>query len=419
MHTLEQLRSARLKGITRLTLSENLTQFPLEILDLADSLEILDLSHNQLSELPIELAQLKKLKIAFFSDNLFTSVPKVFKELEHLYMLGFKANQIEHFEEDILPLTISWLILTDNKIKRLPHSIGKLHRLRKCALAGNDIRELPDTMQACQELELLRLSANSLTHIPQWLLHLPKLSWLAFSGNPCSQNQHAKLETISFDSLELKERLGEGASGEIFKAFSPHFEKEIALKLFKGAVTSDGYAKDEMHAYMSTGTHPHLIQVLAKIEEPSRLGLVLELIPNCYDNLGLPPNFETCTRDTFTTDKTMQIDDIEAIAKAMCSVGVHLHERGLMHGDFYAHNILINEDGHSYLGDFGAASFYDKTNVQYEKIEVRAFGCLIDDLLQLCPNKNDVRYEALKNLALTCMQPNVSSRVLFKEMTLF
>ncbi len=44
LHTLSQLKSGELAGIQRLKLSENLTSFPLEILSLADSLEILDLS---------------------------------------------------------------------------------------------------------------------------------------------------------------------------------------------------------------------------------------------------------------------------------------------------------------------------------------------------------------------------------------
>ncbi|HEY9762284.1 MAG TPA: hypothetical protein V6D07_07135, partial [Trichocoleus sp.] len=42
----------------RLSLACGLTQFPLEILDLADSLEILDLSNNQLTSLPDEFGQL-------------------------------------------------------------------------------------------------------------------------------------------------------------------------------------------------------------------------------------------------------------------------------------------------------------------------------------------------------------------------
>ncbi|MCP6755949.1 protein phosphatase 1 regulatory subunit 42, partial [Klebsiella pneumoniae] len=69
--TLAQLRSGELKGIKRLNLSENLASFPEEIFDLADTLEILDLSNNLLSEIP-DLSRLTHLKIAFFSNNRFT-----------------------------------------------------------------------------------------------------------------------------------------------------------------------------------------------------------------------------------------------------------------------------------------------------------------------------------------------------------
>lgn len=52
MHTLAQLRSGDLTGLKRLDLSEALAEFPREIFQLAESLEILNLSDNALSELP-------------------------------------------------------------------------------------------------------------------------------------------------------------------------------------------------------------------------------------------------------------------------------------------------------------------------------------------------------------------------------
>jgi Leucine-rich repeat (LRR) protein len=207
MHTLEELRSGRLKGIKRLCIRENLSSFPLEILDLADTLEILDLSDNRLSSLPPEISRLSKLKIAFFANNRFTHVPSVFKACDNLYMLGFKANRIEVFDEDVLPLSISWLILTDNKIKVLPRSMGKLAKLQKCALAGNKIEKIPDSMAACTKLELLRLSANELEEIPSWLLELPRLSWLAFSGNPCAE------QCTDLDSKGLQGPSSQGTVG--------------------------------------------------------------------------------------------------------------------------------------------------------------------------------------------------------------
>ena len=415
MHTLEQLCSGELKGIKRLKISENLTSFPTEIFELADTLEILDLGNNSLSSIPKEISKLKKLKIAFFSNNLFTAVPSAFKECESLYMLALKTNQIEAFDEDILPLSISWLILTDNKIKTLPNSIGKLSKLQKCALAGNKISRLPDSMAECKNLELIRLSANNLEVLPSWMLKLPKLSWLAFSGNPCVNSPEAEHKELAYEDLEVKELLGEGASGEIFKAYSKELKSDVAIKFFKGAITSDGYAKDEMNACISVGEHENLIKVLAKIDTSERLGLLLELIPAIFKNLGNPPNFDTCTRDTYEDNKEFTVEEVYTIAKAIASAAAHLHDKGLMHGDLYAHNILINNEFTCYLGDFGAASFYNKQIREFEKIEVRAYGCLLDDMLSRCNAKDTTEYRSLDKLRNSCMSEDINDRPFFDE----
>ena len=416
MHTLQQLRSGELKGLKRIKISENLTEFPEEIFTLADSLEILDLSHNSLCSIPKNISKLSKLKIAFFSNNLFTSVPSEFKECDSLYMLGLKANQIEEFAEDILPLSISWLILTDNQISALPDSMGELSKLQKCALAGNKIERLPQSMKECQNLELIRLSANQLQEIPSWLLKLPKLSWLAFSGNPCVNTPKFELNSVDYKELELGKLLGEGASGEIFKAYSKELEKSVAIKFFKGAVTSDGYAKDEMNACLGVGSHENLISAIAKIKGHERLGLLLEYIPSEFKNLGNPPNFDTCTRDTYADDLAFSVQTIIKVAKAIASASAHMHEKNLMHGDLYAHNILIHKDNRCYLGDFGAASFYDAKIDSFEKIEVRAFGCLLEDMLLRCSQKENLEYEKLLQLKESCMSENVEQRPFFSQM---
>ncbi|MEA1983200.1 MAG: leucine-rich repeat-containing protein kinase family protein [Campylobacterota bacterium] len=416
-HTLEELRSGKLKGIKELKMSEGLTSFPLEILELADSLELLDLSNNELSTIPNEIKKLTKLKIAFFSYNLFSDLPHAFKELDNLYMLGFKGNQIENFDEDILPLSISWLILTDNKLTKLPNSMGDLKKLCKFPIAGNRLRELPESMQKCQELELLRLSANNLQEIPIWLLKLPKLAWLAFSGNPCSISKAPNIKMIEHKDVEIDELLGEGASGKIYRARVKEFDKPVAIKMFKDSVTSDGYAQDEMNAYMSVGEHPSLIKVLARLES-KHLGLVLEYISPRFKNLGNPPNFETCSRDTYDEAMLFKTEEIREVANAIISASTHLHEQGVMHGDLYAHNILVDGVYDTYLVDFGAASFYDKSNELYEKLEVLAFGNLLDDMLTRCPSNESELYKKLDFLRDSCRARDVSERPLFSEMSI-
>ncbi|MFA0524853.1 leucine-rich repeat-containing protein kinase family protein [Vibrio sp. 10N.222.52.C3] len=408
MHTLEQLKSGQLKGIKRLKLSEGLTEFPLEIIELADSLEILDLSGNQLSDLPAELSKLTNLRIIFASNNLFTHLPDVLGSLPKLEMVGFKTNQIKTVSEQSLPTQLRWLILTDNEIEALPSSLGERPRLQKLALAGNKIRELPESMENLSNLELVRLSANQLTEFPEFLIKLPKLAWLAFAGNPFCKHPSSldSVPAVSSQSYSLNQVLGQGASGVISHASWLNsdfdFPQEVAVKVFKGEVTSDGYPHDELEACLQAGHHNNLVKSIAQVEEQDYLALVMELIPNSYYNLGLPPTLETCTRDTFPEGFELSIAQINSITEQMIDVFEHLHANKVCHGDLYAHNTLVNEQGQMIFGDFGAATIYGYlTEAQQQgirRIEARALKYFIEDLLTICA-KQDQDSELYSQLA--------------------
>lgn len=433
METLDRLRSGELTGSKRLDLSCELTEFPMEILSLADSLEILNLSNNRLQSLPPEIAQLRRLRVAFFNNNAFETLPHELSACPNLSMIGFKGNRIREIDEQALFPNIRWLILTNNQIERLPKTIGLLKKLQKCMLAGNRLRALPDEMANCQNLELIRISANQLSKLPSWLLTLPRLAWLAYASNPfCPSTTHGAapaISTIDVNEITLGAILGEGASGVIYKgtwtplSASP---QPIAVKLFKGEITSDGLPADEMRACLLAGQHPNRVNVLGKLSQTfqGKEGLVFSFISPDYANLGGPPSLETCTRDTYSDDTVFTPQTILQIAKGVASSVDHLHSNGIMHGDLYAHNILINASGESILGDFGAASLYDvetrSTSQSLEQIEARAFGCLLEDLLERCtdvasPNDKTTT-EQLRYLQRDCMQPMPSNRPLFASM---
>ena len=432
MHTLEQLKSGELHGLKLVKIKSDLTTIPKEIFSLSDNLEILDLSGNKLSEVPNDIIKLTKLKILFLSDNNFTVFPEVLGRCSQLEMIGFKNNQILTMSEHALPINTRWLILTNNKLSSLPASIGKCYRMQKLMLAGNQLKSLPLELSNCKNLGLLRISANKLTWLPDWLLTMPKLSWLAFSGNPfCKTIEEGtiKLKTIDWDDLTINEKLGEGASGIIWKAIwnnEVHQQIPVAVKIFKGAMTSDGLPDDEMNACILAGSHPNLVNVLGKIKENDEMkkGLVLSLIPPHYKILGHTPSFESCTRDVFKAETTFSINTILEIAKGIASVATQLHEKGINHGDLYAHNILIHDtenEIHPLLSDFGAATVYDKedtkTSFGLQRIEVSAFGCLLDDLLTHIQEEDSQKevYHTLKNIQRTCLLENVSLRPSFEE----
>ena len=424
MQTLEQLQSGQYLGVSKLKISCGLNTFPIEIFELADTLEILDLSGNNLAVLPADFGRLHRLKIVFFSDNHFTSLPEALSDCPQLEMIGFKANKIKTVSAKSIPKNTRWLILTNNCIENLPDSIGECERLQKCMLAGNMLRDLPVSMANCLNIELIRLAANQFTSYPAWLFNLPKLSWLAMAGNPCSYiaDNYIDLKEIPWSSLEIQARLGEGASGIISKAYWNEESKNVAVKIFKGEITSDGLPEDEMQASMAVGYHENIVAVLGKIidHEHQKQGLVFELIPANYTNLAGPPSFDTCTRDVFDKETTFTIEQIINIVKGIANAANHLHRRGIMHGDLYAHNILINEDTQPLFGDFGGAMLYETNSVigaQLEHIEVRAFACLLDDLLQqISPlHRHHRKVENLTQLRDNCWNMKVEDRPNFKE----
>ena len=426
MHTLSDLKSGRLAGSTRVKIAAGITDFPRELFELAESLESLDLSGNRLSCLPDDFYRFKKLRILFLSDNDFQRFPTVLAQCPELSMVGFKANRITDVPEDALPAKIRWLILTDNRIEKLPSSIGGNVQLQKVMLAGNRLRALPKEMASCVNIELLRISANQIEVLPAWVVKLPKLSWLAFAGNPCSQSGEIEhtLEEIHWDELQLSCRLGEGASGVISQARWSG-RGDVAMKEFKGSVTSDGLPADEMAAAIAAGQHKNLVELLGKLvgHPEQKSGLLLALIDKDFKNLAGPPSLESCTRDIYAAERRFSLKALLNIVDGIASAAMHLHERGIMHGDLYGHNILINSAADCLMGDFGAATLYnhlsDETTATLERLEVRAFGCLLEELLVRLDAKDLQDYSGvvaqLNRLQQACMEEQVEQRPGFAE----
>lgn len=391
-HTLEQLRTGALAGARRLDLSAGLNRFPDDIFDLADTLEVLNLSGNRLDGLPHDLGRLRRLRILFCSDNAFTRLPESLGDCPALEMVGFKANRIAELPAQALPARLRWLILTDNALTRVPDALGERPALQKLMLAGNRLSALPDSLAGAHRLELLRLSANALIRLPSWLTALPRLGWLALSGNPLGWPSPAApaLPAVAWPQLMMEDRLGSGASGDIHRVREAGpGQRPWALKLFKGDMTSDGRPEDELLASLMAGRHPALVTPAAVLQghPDGRQGVLMPLLPAEHAALAGPPSFGSCTRDVYADGQSFDARAVQAVLGAMAAALAHLHAQGVMHGDFYAHNILWAPGaGDARLGDFGAATVLPSGDAPLaaalQALEVRAFGCLMEELLQ-------------------------------------
>lgn len=433
MDTLAQLRAGRLAGATRLDLSCGLTDFPREVFALADTLEVLNLSGNALESLPDDLGRLHRLRVLFCSDNRFTELPAAIGQCGQLDIVGFKANRIRSVPPAALPPSLRWLILTDNAIDALPASIGQCTRLQKLMLAGNRLQALPDALANCRQLELVRLAANRFEALPAVLTTLPRLAWLAMAGNPWNAAREDETiaaqgaRSIDIARVELAQVVGEGASGVIHRAHwqacADAVPTPVAVKLFKGAVTSDGWPRSEMAACLAAGEQANLMAVRGRLmgHPQGAEGLVLDWVDTeRFANLAGPPSLASCTRDVYAAAARWPLARALRLAGGVAAAAQHLHARGILHGDLYAHNILWDAEGDGRLGDFGAATLLPDdpaARVALQRVEVRAFGCLLEELLARCDTGRSAAavdaHAALACLRDRCLQPALTARPLF------
>ncbi|HEY0353172.1 MAG TPA: lipopolysaccharide kinase InaA family protein, partial [Enterovirga sp.] len=100
------------------------------------------------------------------------------------------------------------------------------------------------------------------------------------------------------------------------------------------------------------------------------------------------------------------------IARAVAEAAAHLHAGRILHADLYAHNILWDGvAGEAVLSDFGAASALPAgaTGAALERIEVRAWGLLLGELLARCATEPDAAAD-LRALERACLQADPRAR---------
>lgn len=408
MQTLDALRRGELAGARELTL-RGVTEFPREILDLADTLEVLDIGGGALPALPDDFSRLTQLRALFCSGNPFTRLPPVLGDCPALSQIGFRGCGLVEVPAEALPPNIRWLTLTDNAIETLPAALGERALLQKLMLAGNRLSALPAPLAGHPRLELLRLAANRFEALPPWLAELPNLAWLAWAGNPFDHGAASNPAAAAWSDLRLGARLGEGASGAVHEA--AWRDRAVALKLFKGAMTSDGLPEREMAACLAAGEHSNLTGAVGRLEgHPNGVeGLLMPLLPSDWRVLAGPPSRESCSRDIYAPGLRLDLDIVLRLARDVAAGAAHLHARGLSHGDLYAHNTLWDgATGAAVLSDFGAASFLPGgPGDPLARLDVLAFGRLLGEVLDLCSGEIP---DALDALRRACESPNPADR---------
>lgn len=175
---LKKLQVLNLKGNHLLRVSSEISKcVRLETINLAGAL-------RYCSQIPEALFSLEDLKSMNLSDNFFTEIPESVYGLCRLSTLIVQRNALLRLPDNLFQLRhLDHLELSENYLESLPASVGSLRRLTYLGLDRNRLKELPPEICQVKSLVTLALAGNQLTVLPENIYELEKLMELSLENN--------------------------------------------------------------------------------------------------------------------------------------------------------------------------------------------------------------------------------------------
>src|SRR5437588_1248214 len=165
---------------------------------------------------------------------------------------------------------------------------------------------------------------------------------------PCPECGERLRATRFYNHFELRETLGTGGMGTVYKAHDMQLDRDVALKLLRKDLGPE-YANQLQHEARITAAvnHPHVVQVFSFGRDHDQYYLVMELVERgTLDDL-------IAERKKLTEGEVLRTG-IE-VARGLRAA----YKKGLIHRDVKPANILYNEDGMAKISDFGLAGIVE------------------------------------------------------------
>ena len=147
-------------------------------------------------------------------------------------------------------------------------------------------------------------------------------------------------------AYEIRDQLGAGGFGEVYRAYQPVIGREVAIKIIlpEFANQPDFVRRFEGEAQLVARLeHPHIVPLYDYWRDPEGAYLVMRYIRGGSLTRALKKD------GAWNLDRAADLLDQIASALALA------HRVGVVHRDIKPDNILLDEDGNAYLTDFGIA----------------------------------------------------------------
>ncbi|MFT7598654.1 MAG: serine/threonine protein kinase/DNA-binding SARP family transcriptional activator [Acidimicrobiales bacterium] len=143
----------------------------------------------------------------------------------------------------------------------------------------------------------------------------------------------------------LIEEAGVGAFAIVWRGIQPSVNREVAIKQIRSELASEPefIRRFEAEAHLVARIeHPHIVPLIDFWRDPDSAYLVMRWLPGG-------------TLEQRLDDGPLPISETLVLARQIGGALAAAHSHGIIHRDVKTGNILFDEAGHGFLGDFGIA----------------------------------------------------------------
>ncbi len=156
----------------------------------------------------------------------------------------------------------------------------------------------------------------------------------------------ADLEGLTLDQYELLRPIGRGGMADVYLAYDPYIEREVAVKIFKRE-DEEMLRRFVREAQLMASLHnAHLIPVYDSGSSWLDGGNVYYIVM---------PYMEGGTLRSRIRNSPLPLKTTCRFLREIASALDYMHQQGVIHRDIKSSNILLDADGRCYLADFGIA----------------------------------------------------------------
>jgi serine/threonine protein kinase len=149
-----------------------------------------------------------------------------------------------------------------------------------------------------------------------------------------------------FAGFRIERTLGHGGMGIVYLATELRLDRPVALKVLRTELAGDESFRARFRSESLTAAsveHPRVVTVFGAGERDGLLYVSMRYVPG--RDLGR----------LVEADGPLSPDDAAPLIAQVADGLDAVHAAGLVHRDVKPHNVIVGEDGHAYLADFGLA----------------------------------------------------------------